>query len=1018
MHTLLKPKSRLIRIRRREGELAVWQTADTRPLGGWTVDGETLAAGKSWQRHGGVHTLAGGRFDVPGDWKLDDVRLELDLGGESLLHIAYDSGERFCAGLDENHGSFALAEHGGELTTETVARATLGVAVPNPKIRQARIVLHEPDVVRLVQLLSRTRVAAEQLEGQDVALGLLDAAEAALGRLWLPTATPSVLARESAAALSWGNRGSKPAEHYPSAPLDETARESVRAAVDLLVARLRALKERYPPQGNIALVGHAHIDTAWLWTRDETDRKLRRTFSTVADLLDRNDGFRFAQSFAEYYASLETLDPALLERIKGHVAKGRWEPVGGSWVEPDINMPTGESLARQLLYGQHYFKRTFGAYHRVAWLPDTFGFSPALPQLLKLAQMQAMYTIKLGWSETNRFPHTQFWWEGIDGSRILVHHSTHMFDGYNGHVEPDWILRFWRNHADKQHAPEALLPVGYGDGGGGPTQDMIDACAQLEDFPALPKVSFSSVGDFFDRALERPEAADLSVWSGELYLEYHRGVLTTQGRTKYLHRRAEHDLKAAEALAAALQLIGGTRTPALWDIWRKLLVNQFHDILPGSSIGEVYETTERELAEVVAVAGATADQAMDDLAATLSAADGGSALLLVNPSLSERKIKLESPDPLPGGQAVEGGFVFASDEVVEPFSARVLNAVPSIGSVSVSPNALENELLRVEVDTDGTLSAIIDKRQGRNVLDGRGNQIWAYADRPRWFDAWDVEEDYRASGVELLADGAIEIAEPGGQRGALRITRRIGGSSIVQDVRLWANSARLDFHTRIDWHERQLLLRTLFPVAIRSDTATFECAYGVHRRPTHQNTSWDAAKFEVAAHRFVDLSEPGYGVALLNDGRYGHDVRGNVMGISLLRCPVAPDRLADEGHHRFTYALLPHADELHHSDVLTEAEDLNRPLFARSVDAAPQSRAFLRVTGLPIALGALKPAEDGEGLILRAYEPYGARGDASIMLPPDWEIAGAVDLLEEPLDVPIAAFDPFEVKSLRLRRSA
>jgi alpha-mannosidase len=377
-------------------------------------------------------------------------------------------------------------------------------------------------------------------------------------------------------------------------------------------------------------------------------------------------------------------------------------------------------------------------------------------------------------------------------------------------------------------------------------------------------------------------------------------------------------------------------------------------------------------------------------------------------------VRLESAEPLPGGQAAEEGFVLVSDDRVPPLGILTGRPTPAMGAAA-GQHSLENEFLRIELGDDGSLARVFDKRAEREVLADRGNQIWAYHDQPRNYDAWDLEADYERSGAEVPAD-SIEIVEHGPQRAALRITRRIAHSTIVQSVRLWANSARIDFATRFDWHDRRLLLKARFPLAVRADQASFECAFGVQHRPTHANTSWDAAKFEVACHRFVDLSEPGYGVALLNDGRYGCHARGSELGLSLLRSPILPDKLADEGVQALTYSLLPHLGDWFEGGVLAEAEDLNRPLFFRQARAAAGARRILELGGRPTALAALKPAEDGEDLILRLYEPAGGRGPIQIEPPTGWRVAGEVSLLEDPLPAGEPLIGPFQIRSFRLVR--
>ena len=1011
MHELLSLKDRVRRARRRLSEIAVWRVRETRELGPWTFDGAPITLGAGWPQARGVHRLVGGAFEVPADWPLAEARLALDAGGESLLAIDYDGGSRVLLGLDVNHNEFALDGRHGTLDVEAVARSPFGQWVADPRLRRAELRRIEPDLIAFERTARLAVDLAQALGEHEAAPILTELVEEAMARLDFPTLTAEVAGRPSPFARGYGGRDLEPPT-WPTVPLGQEGRASIPPALAWLRVGLEALKTRFPPVGKVALVGHAHLDTAWLWPIEETRRKARRTFATAVDLLKRHPDFRFAQSFAEYYRYLEDDDPALMDQVRPLVADGRWAPAGGLWVEPDINMPCGESLVRQALYGQLYFQRAFGARHTAAWLPDTFGFSPALPQILASAGLTSLFTIKLGWSETNRFPHTRFWWEGIDGSRVLVQQFNTPEDTYNGLADPASLLRAWRTHSDKALASEVLQPIGYGDGGGGPTAEMIAAQETMADFPLVPVTRFATPEAYFAAAHDETAAAPPAVWVGELYLEYHRGVLTSQGRTKRLHRRAERDLAAAEVLGGLASMMGADPPASLESLWRTLMVNQFHDILPGSSIGDVYTRTERELAEVVDAAGAAGQAALAEIAARVGG-DGPAGLLIVNPDLNARPVRLESAGPLPGGQAAEEGFVLASLESVSPLGILTGRPAPAAG-IEVDGRSLENDLLRAEFGDDGTLARVFDKRVGREALAGRGNQIWAYHDQSRDYDAWDIEGDYERRGEEVTAE-AIEIVEAGPQRGALRITRRIRNSTIVQSVRLWANSARIDFSTRFDWRDRRILIKARFPLAVRAERATFECAFGVHHRPTHANTPWDAARFEVACHRFVDLSEPGYGVALLNDGRYGCHARGNELGLSLLRSPILPDPLADEGVQNLAYALLPHAGDWVAGGVLAEAEDLNRPLFHRRLDAAPdEERALLAIDGPNLALGALKPAEDGEGLILRVYESAGSRGGVAIQPPPGWRVAGEVSLLEDPLPVSDLSIAPFQIRSFRL----
>jgi alpha-mannosidase len=512
---------------------------------------------------------------------------------------------------------------------------------------------------------------------------------------------------------------------------------------------------------------------------------------------------------------------------------------------------------------------------------------------------------------------------------------------------------------------------------------------------------------------EAVEAEKLPVWVGEMYLELHRGTLTTQGRTKHLHRRAERALVAAEVAASLHHLTGGPEPASLERLWHLVLRNEFHDILPGSSIREVYETANRELSEVIE---ASREVVREQLAAAHVPAGERSALLVLNPECSPRPLRLTLDGLVPGAQAVEGGAVLTSSVTAPGLGLAVVAPAEPEHPVAVSPGRLENRFLRVTLAADGMLASVFDKIAGREALAGSGNALWAYVDKPPSWDAWDVDSGYPMDGEPLVAE-SITVAETGPHRGAIRIVRRFRDSTVTQDVRLWANSPRLEFHTTVDWHDRRWLLKARFPLAIRAPYATFETAFGVIQRPTHRNTSWEAARFEVAGHRFADLSEPNYGVALLNDGKYGHHVLGNELGLTLLRSPIYPDPLADEGEQTFTYALLPHTGTWLEGGVLVEAEDLNSPLLVHPVqtDRTGPLPSPLGLSGLTLGLGTLKPLEDGGGLVLRVYEPQGARGAVQLALPEGWQ-AEEIDLLERPLGEAQYELAPFQIRSWRLTR--
>ncbi len=713
-------------------------------------------------------------------------------------------------------------------------------------------------------------------------------------------------------------------------------------------------------------------------------------------------------------------------------------------------MTGGESFVRQLFYGQRYWQTAFGRRVTVAWLPDVFGFSAGIPQLLRGAGIGGFFTIKLTWNETNRFPHDLFEWEGLDGSRVTAHMFRNVppAHGYNANIAPLDVLGTWQWFDGKRYHPESLLAFGWGDGGGGPSVRMLENYARLKEFPALPRLRMTHVDEFFAALPEK----GLPRWVGELYLELHRATLTTQAKVKALNRAAEHRLLEAEAFAARASLHGfAYPNDALEAAWKILLLNQFHDILPGSSIAEVYQDAHRQLGDVVETATAVRDASLAHLGGLTGGPTDTRRRLVVNAGLGSRALTILLPgvdpgavvsdaegSPVPTQATAEGLLAHAPDRRVPGIGWTILSVGTGDGAQEVEPGVLaeaagggaliENDLLRVEIGDDGTLHRIVDKMAGREVLAGRGNQLWAYVDKPRNWDAWDIDEAHEQVGEEVGGVERVEVLEVGPLRAAVTVTRGWRGSRIEQTYRLLAGSKRLDIETFIDWHERQVLLKARFPLAVRTHEATYETMYGAVRRPTHRNTSWDAARFEVAAHRFADLSEPGYGVALLNDGKYGHGAHDNELTLSLVRGPLYPDPFADEGEHRFTYALLPHAGDWTEAGVVAEAFALNSPLIvapATNDGATPGDVGLVANEGLPLALGALKRAEEGTGLILRLYEPHGARGTATLRFAREVRRVAAVDLLEAAAPGSVPALEhagevvrlgvrPFQVLTLRV----
>ena len=694
----------------------------------------------------------------------------------------------------------------------------------------------------------------------------------------------------------------------------------------------------------LAAIGHAHIDTAWLWPLAETYRKCLRTFSSQLQYMDDYPEYRFACSQAQQYAWIKERNPELWDRIRDAVDRGQFVPVGGAWVEPDCNLPSGESLIRQFLHGQRFFERELGRRHREFWSPDAFGYAGQLPQILRQCGLTRFLTQKLSWNRFTKPEHHTFVWQGDDGSEVLGHFPP--ADTYNSDANVAELLKASRQYLAHQYSQTSLLVFGHGDGGGGPTRDMLETLRRAGDLQGLPRVRQMTSEEFFD-ALET-EPAPRPVVVGELYFEYHRGVYTSQAQVKRGNRRCEQALHDAEFLAVARG--GGYPRAALDRLWKLLLVQQFHDILPGSSIAEVYADAHRDLVEVEAGANALC----------------GDGDALVNTTGFPRRdvvgdVLIESP-PYGTGSVSEPG-----DEV------------------RVDGLTLENAHLRATLGEGGALESLIDKATGREALAGFGNRLELYDDDPVAFDAWDIDP-YTLSTARPAPPATSHSVNASPLRAEITFTR----AGFKQTVRLDAEARLLEFHTTVDWDETHTLLKVCFPLAVRARTATYEMPFGYAERPTHYSTSADAARYEVPGHRWADLSEHGFGVALLNDSKYGWSCYGSELRLSLLRSPKSPDPEADLGRHEFAYAVMPHAGGWRTAGVVAQATCFNAPL--RRTSAVEQ---FAAVEDPNLVLSNIKRAEDSEAIVLRLYEPHGARGSARVHLNAPFSSARRANALED-----------------------
>ena len=729
-------------------------------------------------------------------------------------------------------------------------------------------------------------------------------------------------------------------------------------------------------------IGHAHIDTGWLWPVKETIRKCARTFASQLALIEKYPEYVFGASQPQHYEFVKQYYPGLYEKIKKAIKAGRWEVQGGMWVEADCNVISGESMVRQFVYGKNYFKDEFGIDVKNLWLPDVFGYSAAMPQILKKSGVDYFLTQKISWSQFNKFPHHTFMWEGIDGSEVLTHFIP--TDTYNGNLMPKENIEAEYRFIENDVLDEYLSVFGIGDGGGGPTEEYLERGIRQQDLEGCPKVKFDHAHKFFDRINEK--ADQLEKWSGELYLELHRATLTTQGKVKKLNRVLENKVRAIEALFSCIDFSEYPKDELDY-IWKKLLINQFHDIIPGSSIKKVYDVTHAEYTDCLK----RCDKLIDQFDAKALKEEKDS-LVLYNLLSYEYSAPIELSKEFIGCDLVdEKGKIIVSQDECE--SKTVIAEIPANSFMklfkadrkvetqhSVSENlVLENNFIRYEFAENGEILKAFDKESNKEVMN-KGNIFSLYVDRPSNWDAWDIDIYYENELVENAKPVTAEKIISGSVRDALKFELEIGVSKITQKVYLPKNSRRLDFETEVDWQEVHKMLRVSFDTKIKSSEATFDIQYGYVKRNTHRNTSWDVAKFEVAAHKYIDISDHGYGVALLNDCKYGHKVLESTLDLNLLRSSTNPDPDADKFEkHEITYSVYPHEGSLIESDVIHQAEMLNNKptIFAdKTFDSAKIPCHIENTSG--VTLEVIKKAEKEDVLIIRLVERFGK--DSSITL--------------------------------------
>jgi alpha-mannosidase len=782
-------------------------------------------------------------------------------------------------------------------------------------------------------------------------------------------------------------------QHTPA--FDESI---ARAQENLSALYAEADLDRSP---RVMCVGHSHLDIAWKWETRHSVKKAARTFANALRLMELYPDYRFSFGQPQAYRYVQHHYPPLFERVKQQIAKGSWEATGGMWVESDCNLPDGESLVRQFLLGKRYFQQTFGKDVRVAWLPDVFGFCWSLPQIIKKSGLRYFMTTKLSWNQFTEFPHDTFYWQGLDGTRILAHLITtpdrRGWNDYSVDLDAASVKGCWDNYRQQELNDEVLLSFGWGDGGGGPTASMLEQAQRLPYMNVLPLAKQGHAEPFF-RDLEK-RISDLPVWNDELYLQLHRGTYTSQARIKKYNRDCQVLYHNAELLSAIHYLRGaGYPHEKLNKGWELILLNQFHDILPGSSIPEVYTQCEKEYQQVIGTGRRCIHTALTGLSDARHENDPD-ALMIWN-SLSHRRsdvvtldapahpveIRDESGKVLPAQLSGKQLLVYAERVPSMGYkSVRMskANSSPNMSSsLKVTTQLLENRYFRISIDENGLLSSIYDKQADREVLaNGQGNVFQVFEDRPIANDAWDIDYFYEHKHIALKEVERIEVTETGPIRAGVLIERRFLQSTIRQTIYIFDQLPRIDFATVVDWQQPRSLLKVAFPVAVHHHRASYDIPFGHIERPTHRNTAWDQARFEVPAQKWADLSEGDYGVSLINDCKHGYDIYENTLRLTLIKASVDPDPHADIGEHRFRYALYPHAGDWSTGGTSAAAFQFNFPLLAHPggpADGNPLEFSFFDIDSDNVVIETVKKAEDENALVVRCVERFNQRNRVCI----------------------------------------
>lgn len=794
-----------------------------------------------------------------------------------------------------------------------------------------------------------------------------------------------------------------------------------------------------PNLPKVSVVGHTHIDLAWLWTVAQAVEKGERSFSTVLNLMECFDDYTFIQSQPQMYDLIKERYPEMYQKIKEKIAEGKWEPEGAMWVEADCNLTSGESLVRQVVYGKRFLKEEFNKESKILWLPDVFGYSAALPQILKKADVPYFMTTKLSWNQYNQIPFDSFYWQGIDGSRVLTHFITTISEGYsptpfyttyNGVLDPYTVKKSWERYLDKNINDNILIAYGYGDGGGGPTVEMLEVLERMKrPLPSMPQVIPTTAKKYFDELAEKMQVTSDNEWLGELYFEYHRGTYTSVGKNKSNNRKAESLLQSSEKILSA-NLVREYTSSLFEKEWKTVLKNQFHDILPGSSIKEVYDQTDEEYALVF--------HSITEKMQELLTEPNGDGLYVFNPIGHKINRNIILPKEI-SAVTLNEEIVLAQRTHSNELLVKLLD-MPSLGGQYLKvveakedvkqrrtdlKSCFETQDFSIEFDKDFQMVKVYDKKNNREVLP-KGkvfNELVVYEDLPLNYDAWEIDYFYKEKPFPITKVIKAEIVERGPIRDTVYIERMFHSSTIGQYIHFVHGNNQILFETKVNWQENHLLLKANFPVDINTLDAIFDIQFGNVKRHVHKNTSWDKAKFEVCGQKWMDMSEGGYGVSLITDSKYGFDMNYKKMGVSLIKSATDPYPEADLGEHMFTYGIYCHEGNWKESKTPLLAQDLNQePIIIATSNEHLRENSFVETTSENIIIDTLKVAEDSQQLILRSYENENKRTKALFKINENIEKIELCNLLEEVIaEIPVVnqeefmiEFKPFEIQTVKI----